>query len=298
MILLESGNRALRALLTRLFSASGADSGVMIICADYDGIRYQIECGKKERVLHIDVAIPRFDVFTRRAESRAYMDQIYGPLRAPQSAPGYDMRLDINLDAAEGERAAIVEKVSKFRENLIGSILTPHFDAMLEKKAIDRTVLEIGGGDIMVVGNTRDNGLFVSFCLRIADNDDAALAMVLLKAYAEGGHQSGAPPAKFSPDRPPEMEGVDVPRDRNTGFLTFSLFATQATKEARGKAITLFSNFRAYVRFHLKSTKSYLHSRMRRRVDSWVQVMNRAKPELAARKPAGGPKSVPVLQRK
>jgi hypothetical protein len=37
--------------------------------------------------------------------------------------------------------------------------------------------------------------------------------------------------------------------------------------------------FRDYLHYHIKASKAYMHSRMRIRVDSFLKVLNRAKPE-------------------
>lgn len=45
-------------------------------------------------------------------------------------------------------------------------------------------------------------------------------------------------------------------------------------------AISKIQVFRDYFHYHIKASKSYLHSRMRARVDSLLKILNRAKPEL------------------
>ena len=37
--------------------------------------------------------------------------------------------------------------------------------------------------------------------------------------------------------------------------------------------------FRDYFHYHIKASKAYMHSRLRARVDSFLKVLNRAKPE-------------------
>ena len=49
--------------------------------------------------------------------------------------------------------------------------------------------------------------------------------------------------------------------------------------ERKEKAASMVINFRDYLHYHIKSTKAYLHNRMRRKVDHFLKVLNRAKPE-------------------
>ena len=57
------------------------------------------------------------------------------------------------------------------------------------------------------------------------------------------------------------------------------------------KAITLLSGFRNYLYYHFKATKTYLHMRMRKRVQTWLQVLNRAVPETDTEKKTASGKS-------
>lgn len=45
------------------------------------------------------------------------------------------------------------------------------------------------------------------------------------------------------------------------------------------KAVTLVEGYRAFLLYHVQATKSQLHTRIRRRASSWLQVLNRAMPE-------------------
>jgi actin related protein 2/3 complex subunit 2 len=52
----------------------------------------------------------------------------------------------------------------------------------------------------------------------------------------------------------------------------------------------MFTSFRNYLHYHIKCSKTYLHMRMRKRVVGWMQVLNRALPDLEGgeKKTAGG----------
>jgi actin related protein 2/3 complex subunit 2 len=63
-------------------------------------------------------------------------------------------------------------------------------------------------------------------------------------------------------------------------FFIIVLFARHFTKpEQREATISLIQYFRDYLHYHIKCSKAYMHSRMRARVDQWMKVINRAKPE-------------------
>jgi actin related protein 2/3 complex subunit 2 len=44
------------------------------------------------------------------------------------------------------------------------------------------------------------------------------------------------------------------------------------------------STFYAYVSYHIKCSKAFMHTRMRRRVENLIQALNRAKPDVEKKK--------------
>jgi actin related protein 2/3 complex subunit 2 len=63
-------------------------------------------------------------------------------------------------------------------------------------------------------------------------------------------------------------------------FLTLAIFPSHVeTEEKRSKTVTLIQSLRNYLHYHIKASKTYLHIRMRKRVDLLLQVLNRARPE-------------------
>ena len=93
---------------------------------------------------------------------------------------------------------------------------------------------------------------------------------------------SGSTPVQFTRDEPLELKGVPgLTRSKNfVGYISFALFATHVEGDAkRSKAVTLIQGFRNYLHYHIKASKSYLHMRMRSRVVSLLQVLNRAVPD-------------------
>ena len=49
--------------------------------------------------------------------------------------------------------------------------------------------------------------------------------------------------------------------------------------DVREATISQIQLFRDYLHYHIKCSKAYMHSRMRARVQAFLKVLNRAKPE-------------------
>ena len=94
--------------------------------------------------------------------------------------------------------------------------------------------------------------------------------------------EAEAPASTFSRDQPMELQGVpDLKESENfVGYLSLSIEASHVgTPEKRTKVVTLMQSLRSYLHYHIKASKSYLHMRMRHKVVTLLQVLNRAVPD-------------------
>ncbi|TVY48969.1 Actin-related protein 2/3 complex subunit [Lachnellula occidentalis] len=84
-------------------------------------------------------------------------------------------------------------------------------------------------------------------------------------------------------DRPPlELQGVPGVNNNaggEIGYVTFVLFPRHLTRQRRDDVISHIQTFRDYFHYHIKASKAYIHSRMRRRTADFLQVLRRARPE-------------------
>ncbi|RQM22942.1 hypothetical protein B5M09_001818 [Aphanomyces astaci] len=103
-------------------------------------------------------------------------------------------------------------------------------------------------------------------------------------------HVNNAPPVSFGKDPPLELRaasGLHTSPD-HVGYLSFgtsslacivvylngnvAIFKSHIDSEAkRENACTLLQGFRNYLHYHIKASKTYLHIRMRKRVDLLLQ---------------------------
>ena len=61
------------------------------------------------------------------------------------------------------------------------------------------------------------------------------------------------------------------------GFISFTIFKSHiATTPKKKEATKLLVHFLTYLQYHVKATKTYMHMRMRSKVNALLQVLNRA----------------------
>ena len=61
------------------------------------------------------------------------------------------------------------------------------------------------------------------------------------------------------------------------GYVSLTVFSRHVdSPEKLAKKVDLCLAFRHYLHYHIKAAKTNLHMRMRRKVNSWIQIVNRA----------------------
>ena len=129
-----------------------------------------------------------------------------------------------------------------------------------------------------------DDRVICVFVFDFPDPTDTAIARVFLQEFAEAQRNvRRAPPVTFSRDITRELESIGITNEnskQNTlGFLSFTILPNHVSDGRLEKTIRLLATFRNYLHYHIKASKSHLHSRMRSRVSALLKVLNDAKPK-------------------
>ncbi|KAF9592219.1 hypothetical protein IFM89_012795 [Coptis chinensis] len=89
---------------------------------------------------------------------------------------------------------------------------------------------------------------------------------------------NNTPPCFWSPSPPPELEGAPSQAlSANAGFFTFVTSAHHVEGRKLDRTVWSLLTFHAYVSYHVKCSEGFMHTRMRRRVESLIQALDRAK---------------------
>lgn len=122
------------------------------------------------------------------------------------------------------------------------------------------------------------------------DEVDVTLARTFCQEFADSKSKSAhfAPPCTFNEpkDLPIDLRELKIPSMPNVGFLTLTLPDEAVYEKKTGRGVSddrIYAlarpvmTLRNFFHFHLKHAKSYLHSRLRRRIDGWHGQMNGAR---------------------
>ena len=90
-----------------------------------------------------------------------------------------------------------------------------------------------------------------------------------------------APSVAFTVDPPRELQGMSLPRAPANfiGYVSLAISKRNVEGGRLEKVVGLAQSYRAFLVLHIKATKSQMHTRIRGRSSTWLQVLNRAVPE-------------------
>lgn len=131
---------------------------------------------------------------------------------------------------------------------------------------------------------SKPDRVLVITAIHFEDEVDVTLARTFCQEFADSKTKAGdfALPCSFNEpkDIPSDLKDMTLPIMPNVGFLTMTL-SDQAVKGASDDRLHVLAKpvmtLRNFFHFHLKHVKSYLHSRLRRRIEGWQTQMNGAR---------------------
>lgn len=149
------------------------------------------------------------------------------------------------------------------------------------------------GGQVMAIHYRDEEAIYmkaghdrvtVIFSTVFREETDRVFGKVFIQEFVDARRRAiqNAPQVLFRTEPPLELHGVPGVTDSGTGeigYVTFVLFPRHLTKQRREEVISHIQTFRDYFHYHIKASKAYIHSRMRRRTADFLQVLRRARPE-------------------
>ena len=217
--------------------------------------------------------------------AEAILDEVYSGL-VTATEPGYDLTISVNLDSLPDKPDVVAKKFSELKRNIVGAPFTQCFNALLDGTSGELPPIRIDFRERETIYIVPGKGnVAIIFAFDFPDPTDAAIARVFLQEFSEVRKVNGAPPTNFGRDPPRELKGMEL-READTaiGYLTFSILDSSIKGGKLHSVVTLLGGLRDYVNYHIKASKTYLHTRMRSQCNSLQQVLNRAKPETVKEK--------------
>ncbi|KAJ9127885.1 hypothetical protein QFC24_000170 [Naganishia onofrii] len=302
MIQLENHNVIIQNVLTERFVKPGR---VDINFVDYDNVRFHLSTPTSKTQLVLSMGIQCWRDLAKYGVNDM-LESEYGDwlIRdGPEKEQEYDVSLMIDLEKIpedEESRTSLIYHLSMLKPMILSAPFRRAYETHKQLAAAhspDTASSEEQQGDMMII-NYREEEAFViqSSWDRITvyistafkEETDRVFGRVFLQEFVDARRLSNlqsAPQVLYTTREPP-LELRNVPglkKSDDMGYVTFVLFPRHFANEDTAKASILqILTFRNYLHYHLKASKSYMHSRMRIRVHTFGQILNRAKPEVQA----------------
>jgi actin related protein 2/3 complex subunit 2 len=255
--------------------------------ADFDGVSFHVSSTNEERnVVTISISWSCAQQLLNLG-ARQDMAKIYGPMLLPSPEAGYDVSLRVDLANPPEDPKNLPLKISNLKRHIFAAPFKNVFGQIVNKSA---------GNDIVTIDYRASESIYIKpegdsctviFSISFLDDADAVFAKVFLQEFADARkNMKNVPSVKFTYKQAPlELEGFPGLKnvDKN-GFVSLVLFENHLNPKNVYKTINLLETFRDYLHYHIKCSKAYMHNRMRTRVATWLQVLNRAKPDPIAEK--------------
>lgn len=298
MILLQSPSKYLLQILST--RVQNLEKGVELDSQwiEFDDVRYHIQASMKNpNLLFLSLTLP-----TPPPEAVSFGGLPPGAIEAIKGSygvvaqildpprDGFSLTMKLNLSKLppdEEHRHAILVKIASVREVVLGAPLRVFLKQLASRTVasdIDKLVALVHRPMESFFLVPRVDKVTVVFPMRFKDSTDTVLATSFLQEFVEARRSAGlnsAPPCSWSPTPPQELkEAAPEALSANAGYVSFVIFPRHVEGRKLDKTVWNLSTFHAYVSYHVKCSEGFMHTRMRRRVESLIQALDRAKPDI------------------
>ncbi|KXX78291.1 hypothetical protein MMYC01_206502 [Madurella mycetomatis] len=311
MLLLDYQNVLIQSVLTERFSGAPPVSIDQTV-SDFDGVIFHISTPETKTKIMVSIQIRCFQDLVRYGAEEV-LNREYGPYVVPPE-PGYDFSIVVDLDnlpADKEVRDELVKKISLLKRNAMAAPFEQAYEEhyRLKQEASKFTSEEAPqgvreGGEVKAIHYREEEAIYVKashdrvtviFSTVFREETDRVFGKVFIQEFVDARRRAiqNAPQVLFRNDPPLELQGVPGVKNTGTGeigYVTFVLFTRHLTPQRMPDVISHIQTFRDYFHYHIKASKAYIHSRMRRRTADFLQVLRRARPdnEEKERKTASG----------
>lgn len=316
MILLQSPSKYLLQILSNRLK--NLEKGVELDCqwVEFDDVRYHVQASMKNpQLLLLSLSLPTpppETLFVGGLPPGAIeaVKVAYGVVVKIIDPPkdGYNLTLRMNLSKLpqdEENNKALMIKIASVREVVLGAplrVVLKHLAARTLAPDVEKLVALVHRPKESFFLVPRADKVTIILPMRFKDSIDTVLATSFLQEFVEARRAAAlntAPSCLWSASTPSELK--DAPAESlsvNAGFITFVILPRHVEGKKLDRTVWSLSTFHAYVNYHVKCSEGFMHTRMRRRVESLIQALDRAKPDSLKTKRSGHSRSFKRLSLK
>ncbi|KAI5868669.1 Arp2/3 complex [Durotheca rogersii] len=299
MLLLDYQNVLIQSVLAERFSGAPPASIDQTV-SDFDGVIFHISTPESKTQILVSIQIRCFKDLVKYGAEQV-LQREYGPY-VVAAETGYDFSVLVDLENLPAEKEArdeLVNKISLLKRNAMAAPFEHAYSEHYKlKEAASKYTSEEApqgvreGGEVMAIHYRDEEAIYVKashdrvtviFSTIFREETDRVFGKVFIQEFVDARRRAiqNAPQVLFMNEPPLELQGVPGVQASggDVGYVTFVLFPRHLTPQRMPDVISHIQTFRDYFHYHIKASKAYIHSRMRRRTADFLQVLRRARPE-------------------
>ncbi|KAL7950719.1 P34-Arc domain-containing protein [Trichoderma barbatum] len=300
MLLLDYQNALIQSVLTERFSGA-PPVHIDQTVSDFDGVTFHISTPEVKTKIQLSIQIRCFKDLAKYGAEQV-LQREYGQYVVPVEV-GYDFSVLIdleNLPESKEERDALAMQFALLKRHAMAA---PFEEAYQEHYTLKEEASKFSsedapkgvteGGEVKAIHYREEEAIYVKashdrvtviFSTIFREETDRVYGKVFIQEFVDARRRAiqNAPQVLFRNDPPLELQGVPGVRDTGSGeigYVTFVLFPRHLTPQKMAAVISHIQTFRDNFHYHIKASKAYIHSRMRKRTADFLQVLRRARPE-------------------
>ncbi|KAK7970803.1 hypothetical protein PG988_009876 [Apiospora saccharicola] len=302
MLLLDYQNVLIQSVLTERFSGFRAPpASIDQTVSDFDGVTFHISTPETKTKIVVSINIRCFRELVQYGAEQVLQREYDQYVIPPEIGYDFSILVDLeNLPGEKEERDELIKKVSLMKRNAMAAPFEHAYEEYYKlKEAASQYTSEEApqgvreGGDVMAIHYREEEAIYVKashdrvtviFSTVFREETDRIFGKVFIQEFVDARRRAiqNAPQVLFRNDPPLELQGVpgvQTSTSGEVGYVTFVLFPRHLTPQRMPDVISHIQTFRDYFHYHIKASKAYIHSRMRRRTADFLQVLRRARPE-------------------
>ncbi|KAE8697005.1 histone-lysine N-methyltransferase SUVR2-like [Hibiscus syriacus] len=309
MASLERASPALKEILLRIYNAERPIE-IDHHLYEFGSVEYYIKSSASEPFTYLSISTPLLSqgVFLSHGLSPYTLQMVRGIsidvldiVEPPTDGYQLTLRLDFSKLPRNKESLKVVTEVSSVQAVVLSSQLKEMLQnvnswdisqgmykpiKLIYHPKEPFYVIRQGSSDCVVGWNSQQSGIVqdctVMECPGFVSQPlvDPERSMAELMDVGSSGKWAKVPPCNWSPIPPPELRGEPFEDlSTNGGFVSFDISSHHVEGKRLDKTVWSLLNFYTYVKHHVKCTRGFIQRRMRRRMDSLVQVLEKSMKE-------------------
>ncbi|KAL8121950.1 actin-related protein 2/3 complex subunit 2B isoform X2 [Apium graveolens] len=229
----------------------------------------------------LSYGLPRY---TTVLHNRIYSDVV--ELEEP-AREGFQLTLKINLGKISKKKEAekVITEISSVQANILSSQLKEMLKNVNSQVSLGpyRPIKLVYHPKEPFFVVKQEASVITIFPIRFKEDSDVIIATSFFQELMDVGSSGAfakAPPCHWSPIPPLELRGEPIEElSTNGGFVSFEISSRHVEGKKLEKMVWSLLNFYAFLKYYVKSTRGFIQRRMRKRMESLVEILHKATTE-------------------